>query len=155
MKQLTYEQVLQRMADYCSRAERCIYDLHRKMRTLEIADTEQNKIIEYLQREKFIDESRYCSAFVNDKMRYNCWGAQKINYELKKKQLPETLIQEALKNIDKDANREQLCRLLQNKQRTIRGKNEYEIKQKLIRFAVGRGFSLEDIEDAFKILPAF
>jgi regulatory protein len=148
MKQLTYEQALQRMAGYCSSAERCIYDLRRKMETWEIPVIEQDKIVRRLQQEKFVDESRYCRAFVNDKTRYNHWGIQKIRYELKKKQLPEDLIREALENIDTDESREQLRLLLQNKRKTVRGKNEYEIKQKLMRFAAGRGFSLEDIEKA-------
>ncbi|MDR2086856.1 MAG: RecX family transcriptional regulator [Dysgonamonadaceae bacterium] len=148
MKQMTYEQALGRLAGYCSRAERCISDLRRKMDTWEIPVTEQNKIIQRLLQEKFIDESRYCRAFVNDKIHYNRWGIQKIKYELKKKQLSESTIREALEDIDPDESREQLRQLLQNKRKTIRGENEYEIRQKLIRFAAGRGFSLDDIEKA-------
>jgi regulatory protein len=148
MKELSYEQVLQRMAVYCSRAERCISDLHRKMETWKIPVIEQDKIIRRLQQEKFIDENRYCRAFVNDKMRYNRWGAQKIKYELKKKQLPDSLIRETLEGINPGESLEQLRQLLQNKRKTIRGNNEYEIRQKLMRFAAGRGFSLDDIERA-------
>jgi regulatory protein len=151
MKQLTYEQALQRMAAYCSCAERCIHDLRRKMEAWEIPMVEQDKIIRRLQQEKFIDESRYCRAFVNDKTHYNHWGVQKIRYELKKKQLPEDLIRDALENIDSDESLEQLRLLLQNKRKTIQGKNEYEIKQKLMRFAAGRGFSLEEIEKALTL----
>jgi regulatory protein len=146
MQQLTYEQALHRLAAYCSRAERCIYDVRRKMEAWEIPDVEQDKIIQYLRREKFLDESRYCRAFVNDKVRYNRWGGYKIKYELKKRQLPEPLIKEALENMDPAESKEQLRQLLQNKRKTLQGKNEFEIRQKLMRFAVARGFSLEDIE---------
>jgi regulatory protein len=85
---------------------------------------------------------------VNDKTRHNRWGIQKIRYELRKKQLPEDLIQEALGAIDPDEGLERLRELLQSKRKTIQGKSEYEIKQKLMRFAVGRGFSPDDIEKA-------
>jgi regulatory protein len=148
MKQMTYEQTLNHLAAYCSRGEKCIWDIRRKMDAWEISIVEQNKIIHYLQQEKFLDESRYCRAFVNDKSQYNRWGAYKIEQELKKKQLPETLIREALGNINSEEHREQLHQLLQNKKKTIKGKTEFEIKQKLMRFAAGRGFLLDDIEKA-------
>jgi len=150
MKLITYEQALHRLAAYCSRGERCIYDLRQKMIRWEISFENQNKIINYLQKEKFLDEKRFCKAYVNDKFKYSRWGAYKIKYELKKKQIPEEIIKEALQNIDSEENRKQLSQLLKAKLKTVKGKNEYEIKQKLIRFAAGRGFSLEDIEAAFE-----
>ncbi|MDR0507833.1 MAG: RecX family transcriptional regulator [Dysgonamonadaceae bacterium] len=150
MKQMTYEQALHRLAAYCSRAERCIYDIRLKMDLWEIPYNEQNRLIERLQKEKFLDEKRYCHAFVNDKIKYNHWGIYKIKYELNKKQIPESLIQEALEQIDGNENKELLIKLLRNKRRVVYGRNEFEIKQKLIRFAVGRGFSIEEIEKALE-----
>jgi regulatory protein len=152
MKQLTYEQALHRLAAWCSRAERCLYDLRRKVNSWEIPDEAQAKIIQHLQREKFLDESRYCRAFVNDKFHYNHWSIQKIKYELKKKQIPDAIVREALGNVNPEENLEQLRRLLQNKRKTVKGENEFEIKQKLMRFAAGRGFSLEEIEKAIGYL---
>jgi len=149
MKQLSYEQTLNRLAAYCSRAERCIWDIRQKMNDREVSAKEQEQIIQRLQNEKFLDESRYCLAFVNDKSRYSHWGAYKIKQELKKKQLPESLIREALKNISPEEALEHLRQLLQNKKKTVKGKTEFEIKQKLMRFAAGRGFSLGDIEEVF------
>jgi regulatory protein len=150
MNSMTYEQALHRLAAWCSRAERCICDLRRKMNLWEISNGEQEKIIRHLQQENFLDESRYCRSFVNDKSRYNHWGIQKIRYELKKKHLPDFLIREALENIDPEESREQLHRLLQNKRKTVKGKTEFEIKQKLIRFAAGRGFPPDEIEKALQ-----
>ena len=140
------EQVLNRLAAYCSYAERCVFDLRRKMDAWEMPSDEQNKIIQKLIKEKFLDESRYCRAFVNDKSKYSGWGAYKIRYELKKKQISESLIKEAMENRDPEESKEQLLRLIERKKKSIKGKNEFEIQQKLRRFAAGRGFSLSDIE---------
>ena len=148
MKPITYEQALHRMAAYCSRAERCVHDIRQKLIRWELPADQQNKIIQHLQREKFLDESRYCRAFVNDKSKYNQWGSYKIKYTLKKKNIPEELIKEALQTIDPKESRKQLHQLLQNKKKTIKGKNDFEIKQKLMRFAASRGFSLDEIEKA-------
>jgi regulatory protein len=148
MKPMTYEQALHRLAAWCSRAERCVYDLRRKMDVWKISREDQEKIIQRLQQEKFLDESRYCLAFVKDKFHYNRWGVQKIKYELRKKQIPDGLIRKALENIDPEESREQLRRLLENKRKTVKGNTEFEIRLKLMRFAAGRGFSLEEIEKA-------
>jgi regulatory protein len=148
MNQLSTEQALHRLAAYCSRAERCVSDIRRKMDAWEISAGEQDKIIRKLCQEKFLDESRYCRAFVNDKSKYSAWGIYKIKYELKKKQIPAYLIAEALENINSEENQEQLRLLLEQKRKTVKGKNEFEIRQKLMRFAAGRGFSIESIERA-------
>jgi regulatory protein len=146
MKKLNFEQALNRLANYCSQAERCSYDVRRKLDAWEIAKDEQDKIIRQLQQERFLDERRYCRAFVNDKSKYAHWGVYKIKYALKKKQIPDDLIREALQNLDPEENRERLRQLIEQKRKSVKGKNKFEIRQKLIRFAVGRGFPLEEIE---------
>ncbi|GHV07823.1 regulatory protein RecX [Bacteroidia bacterium] len=150
MSKMTYEQALNRLAVYCSRAERCQADIRRKMDLWEISDTEQKKIIQYLRQEKFLDESRYCRAFVNDKIKYNRWGIHKIKYELAKKQVSEILIREALENIDSEENLRQLRLLIEQKRKSVQGKNDFEVNQKLIHFAASRGYSLQDIGRVLK-----
>jgi len=146
MNTFTYEQALHRLAAYCSRAERCCCDIRRKMDEWKIPVEQQNQLLHQLQKEKFIDEERYCKAFVNDKSQYNRWGIHKIRFELKKRQLPEPFVQEALRGIDPEENRERLRLLIEQKKKTVKGKNEWEIRQKLLRFAASRGFSLDEIE---------
>ena len=148
MKQLTYEQVLHRLAAYCSRAERCTHDILQKLTLWELPHDQQNKIIQHLEKEKFLDESRYCHAYVNDKSKYNQWGSYKIKYELTKKNITEDLIMEALQTIDPEKSKKQLQQLLQNKKKTVKGKNDFEIRQKLMRFAASRGFTPEEIREA-------
>ncbi|MDR1633116.1 MAG: RecX family transcriptional regulator [Dysgonamonadaceae bacterium] len=143
---ISCEQALNKLANYCGRSERCISDVRKKLDAWEIAKDEQDKIIRRLQQDKFLDESRYCKAFVNDKSKYAHWGAFKIEYELKKKQLPEDLIREALENLDPEENREQLRQLINRKRKLVKGKDEFEIRRKLICFAVGRGFALEEVK---------
>jgi len=146
MNRLSYEQALRRLATYCSRSERCVSDVRRKMNDWKIPGEQQNQIIRQLQKERFLDEERYCKAFVNDKLRYNRWGIYKIRYELGKKQIPEALIREALANLNLEENLERLRLLIEQKKKSVKGKNEFEIGQKLLRFAASRGFAQEEIE---------
>jgi len=151
MDSLKFEQALHRLTAYCSRGERCVYDVRKKMSRWGISEEEQQKAVQYLQRENFLDEKRFCRAFVHDKSQYNRWGPYKIRYELKKKQISDHLIREAMSETDTDTRREQLRGLLTHKRKTVKGANEYEINQKLMRFAAGRGFSFEDIEAALSV----
>ena len=150
MKLKNTAEALHALAAYCSRGERCVSDIKRKLAQWEIPESDQNNILKRLQDEKFLDEERFCRAYVNDKSKYSKWGAYKIRFELKKKQIPDSLIREALKNIAPDENEERLLQLLQAKQKSVTGNNDFEIRQKLTRFAAGRGFSLEEIEKALR-----
>jgi regulatory protein len=145
MKIISSEQALSHLAAYCSKAERCVFDVKQKLIRLEIPEKEQKAIIRKLQDEGFLNEFRFCRAFVNDKSKYNKWGYHKIKYELKKKQIAEELIEDTLSEIRPEENKERLIRLLQAKSKTVKGKTKYETEQKLMRFAAGRGFSQDDI----------
>jgi len=149
-KKTTVEQAINRLAAWCSRAERCIYDVRKKLDAYDFSEDEKGKIISRLVSERFIDEIRFVRAYVNCKTKYNRWGAVKIRYELLKKNIPETLIDYALVAIQPEENIERLAELLARKRKSVRGENEYEIRQKLLRFALSRGFSFEDAEKAME-----
>ena len=138
-------EALHKAAAYCSLADRCIDDVRKKLMHWEIELPVQNRIIQRLVQEKFVDEERFCKAFVHDKLKFNKWGANKIKYELRKKNIPDSLIQSALENINPQENRDRLLQLLTIKKKSVKGKSEFEIQQKLMRFAAGRGFSIDDI----------
>lgn len=136
------EQALHLLAAYCSRAERCEQDLRKKMKTWEIPDDEQKKIIERLVKEKFLNEERFCRSFVNDKFKYNKWGTNKIVFELRKKNIPESVYKSVLEDLELTDVKEQLTLILKQKNKTIKYKDNYDRKTKLIRFAIGRGFDM-------------
>lgn len=47
--------------------------------------------------------------------------------------------------VDADAYLSSLRALLASKRKTLRARNDYEARAKLVRFALGRGFSMDDI----------
>lgn len=140
---LSEEKALHRIAAYCSRAERCEFDIRRKLSRWELSIEEQDRIITRLKSEKFLDHNRYCKSFINDKVKYNKWGINKIIFELRKKQIEEKFYSPLLEELSKETFEEQLIHILKIKNRSIRAKDLYERKNKLIRFALGRGFSMD------------
>lgn len=136
---------LNRIAAYCSKAERCEWDVLRKLRAWELEDVEIARIVKRLKDERFLSNERFCRSFINDKMRFNKWGKTKIIFELRKRNIPSSVYQPILDDFDDEGFDAQLESILKSKMKTVKGKDEYDRRNKLIRFALGRGFSMDAV----------
>ena len=140
MKRLSDPEALNKAAAYCTLCERCISEVKSKLDAWGVSYSLQQAIIDRLIDEKFIDEKRYCQAFVNDKLRFNHWGRIKIQAKLREKKLPRDLISEALENIDEEEYNNILLTLIKNKSREAGNVEEHKKREKILRFAASRGF---------------
>lgn len=145
-------QALAKIASYCSQAERAEYDVIKKLQNWELETELIKKIIDRLKNENFLNEERYCRAFIMDKTKFNKWGKLKIYFELKKKRISESSIQQYLTETDPFDFEESLFHILQTKMRTVKAKDDYEKQNKLIRFGLGRGYNLDQIKKCLKKL---
>ena len=134
------KKALLRLTTLCVQGEHCEKELIEKMEKWGLEKDMQASIMEYLVKERFVDNERYCRAFVRDKMRYNHWGERKIEQALWLKGIDKSVSSQILKEIDTEEWVEILSSELSKKRKAVKGRNEYEIKQKLMRFAAGRGF---------------
>jgi regulatory protein len=137
------EQALARLQRACSRAEKCVADVRRKLAEWEVAREEASKIIARLQAGGFLDERRYAGAFVHDKITLSRWGALKVRKALKDKKIDDEIIREALCSIDKLTQEQHLAYLLSHKLKSLKPAPAADRKVKLLRFALGRGFEYE------------
>ena len=140
MKQLTPGEALNKAAAYCTLCERCISEVSTKLAAWGVPHCEQHEIIERLQQEGFIDEARYCRAFVNDKVRFNRWGRIKIRAALSEKRLPRELVNEAIDNINEEEYMSALTEVIAAKRRELKGKDDYAAQLKIMRYTAGRGY---------------
>ena len=139
-KPLTPGEALNKAAAYCTLCERCVSEVSAKLTAWGVPYAVQEEIITRLTNEKFIDETRYCRAFVNDKVRFNRWGRLKITAALREKRLPQEYIKEAMENIDEDAYQQSLQETIDIKRRELKGKDDFATQQKIIRHAASRGY---------------
>ena len=140
MKTYTESEALNKAAAYCTLCERCVSEVRTKLTAWGMTAVQQSRIVERLVEEKFIDEARYCRAYVNDKVKFNRWGRIKIVASLREKQLPKELINEAIESIDEESYIEILKEVIAIKHKEYKGKDDYTTKQKLMRHAASRGF---------------
>lgn len=141
----TEHEAYERLAALCARSELCQADVRQRLHRWELEDEVAERIVARLVQERYVDEARYAQAFVRDKFRYNHWGRVKIELELKRKKIAQHHIEEALSALEGKEQLEALRDIISKKRPTVKGRNEYEIRGKLIRFALGRGFSMQDI----------
>ena len=140
---MTKEQVLYKLTSLCARAEYCQHDMLEKMRKWEVNSVDKAEIMEYLLREKYVDEERYARHFISDKLRFNKWGRRKVEQALYMKRIPESIYRPILDEQCDEDYEDILMPLLRNKLRTVKGKNSYDIRNKIIRFALSRGFETD------------
>lgn len=130
---------------YCSREERCEYDIIQKMKLYLLAEEDREEILSYLKEQKYVSNSRYANAFVNDKFRFNKWGKTKIAYALSQKCISSATVQQAINSIDDEEYSNLLESEIKKKAVFAKADSEFEMKSKLYRFALSRGFENEII----------
>ncbi len=140
---MTEAEAYNKFSAQCALAEYCCSDIRKKMQRMEMGEEVTERVIRHLKKEGFIDESRYSKAFVRDKFRYNHWGRVRIEQGLRMKGISQSLIVDAMLEIDEDDARETLLHLMKKKLPSVKGRNAYEIKAKLMRFAMSRGFDID------------
>lgn len=151
MKQKTEQEAYQQLAALCAQAEHCEWEMREKMDRWEIDEMVQNRILQHLIKERYVDDERYARAFVKDKVRYNKWGRRKVEQALRQKHISEDIRQQVLDEVDNEEYLEVLRPLLKQKRKTIKAQNDYELNQKLMRFALGRGFTFDIIRQCIEV----
>lgn len=146
MRQLSEQEALCKLAAMCSSAEHCSFEMVEKLRKWDIADEAQARIMQHLTQEKYIDDERFCRFFVRDKIKYNKWGRRKVEQALYAKRIPEDISRAVLDEVDDREYIEILIPLLKGKRKSVKAGSEYELNGKLIRFAIGRGFTMDIIK---------
>lgn len=145
MIEITEKDALSRMAAYCASAEHCRAEVVEKLQRWGIAYDAIDRIIDCLEQEQYIDEERYCRAFIRDKYRFAKWGKVKIGQSLQLKKIPSKVYRPFLDEIDEEEYFSILQKLLMAKRKSISAETDYELNCKLMRFALSRGFEMKDI----------
>ena len=148
---MTEQEAYLQLAALCAQAEHCEQEMRDKMKRWELDEMVQNRVVERLMKERFIDNERYARAFVKDKIRYNKWGRRKVQQALWLKRIDADIQQRVLDEIDEKEYLDVLRPLLKQKRRSTKAADEYELNQKLVRFALSRGFTFDVIRQCLDV----
>ena len=129
MKEYSEAEIKSKAEVYCSSVERCPSDVEEKIRKWGASEEVTERIMAHLQKERYLDAV----------------GRMKIAQMLRMKRLSDEDIRAGLEEIDTEEYDGILKKMLKQKMKGIKAANDYERSMKLIRFAVGRGFTLEEV----------
>lgn len=139
--------VTDRLRGLCSRREYCSSDVLQKALKALDGDVEAaGRVVDTLVKEKYVDDLRYASAFARDKSSIQGWGEVKIRYMLSAKKISRDVVDQALADIDQDRASSRLEKLLETKFKSLR--DDPQCRLKLLRFALGRGYSYDEASRA-------
>lgn len=146
-------QALSKAMALCSKKEYCEAEIREKLKFWETSQEDTDLIVNQLAKEKFIDDLRYTMAYVRDKIRLNKWGRIKIRYMLSMIITDHSIVDQAIAEIDEEFYADALQDLLLKKIRLLKNEsNPFSKRQKLIKFAQGRGFEIDLIIKQMKDL---
>ena len=140
------KEYLIRLEKYCAFQERSVYDLKLKMIKLGVPEEYHDRIIEELKENNFLSDERYADLYVRSKVNQNGWGPVKIRAELSKKHIANSLIEKYINLYYKETKQtEMLETMLNKKMKSLGNVDREKQKEKLIRFALSRGFESKSV----------
>lgn len=133
---------------FCAYQERCVWDARRKMNEKQVGDEDQEKVLDYLIQEQFIDEERYARAFCRGKFSMKKWGKIRLKMELKMRKIPQKLIKKGLEEINPVAYYDTLCEEVEKRWTKEKETDPYKKTYKVTQYLMSRGFEYDLIKDA-------
>ena len=143
-KTKTAQQALQSLMRLCARSEKSSGDALRLMRTWGVPEGELRGVLDRLIADRYIDNRRYAEAYTREKSRLSGWGERKIAMQLRLKGVEKEVISAVLSElVDDEGKGERLRAKLERKMRTTKAANDYELRGKLLRYALGLGYDYD------------
>jgi len=146
-RRLSPEQAKAKAQAYCAYQERSQQEVRDKLYEWGLHRTDVENIIAELIAGNFLSEERFALAYASGRFRMKGWGKHKIKQGLKQKSVSPPLIKAALASLDEQEYRAKLYGLLRAKALSEKESNPYKRKNKLLRYAVSKGFESELVLD--------
>lgn len=139
-KEISDNDILNKMFRYCSYQERSIYDVQKQLDRYHVNDLSGKKIITKLIDEGFLNEERFAETYTLGKLRSNSWGKIKIIQGLKERSIDGDIINKVIESIDRSEYQDIIEKLINKKLKSIRDTDQYIIKNKIARYIISKGF---------------
>ena len=139
-KPITEQEALQKLSALCARAEHSSGEMLEKMRRWQLSEDARERVLDRLIDEKFVDDERFARLFVREKIRFDRWGRRKIEQALYQKGVASDISRRVLDEVDDESYVAELKKLIAAKRRSVQAESDYEMRAKLTKYALGRGF---------------
>ena len=146
-KSYTFEEIKQKMVNYCVYQDRCHQEVEQKMRDFLLIPEAKDEIFLFLMKENYLNEERFTRSYIRGKFNIKHWGKNKIKNHLKFKGISEKLIVKCFDEIDETDYQKTIVKIYENYYEKQKGLKDYQKKSKTIKYLMGRGFEYSEIEE--------
>lgn len=144
-KSFTFEEIKQKLVNYCVYQDRCHAEVEQKMREFMLIPEAKDEIFLYLLQENYLNEERFTRSYIRGKFYIKHWGRNKIRMNLKQKQISEKLINTCFEEIDESDYFNAVEKAFEDYYTKQKGLKEYQRKSKTIKYLIGKGFEYDVI----------
>jgi regulatory protein len=127
-------------ASFCAYQERTQQEVRERLNEWDVYGDDADLVIVELIEQNYLNEERFAKTFAGSKFRVKSWGKHKIRQHLKQRGITGYNLDQAMKEIEPDSYQQRLAELLEKKKRSLTDSNPLVIKQKLARYAIGKGY---------------
>lgn len=142
-KSYTFEEIKQKLVNYCVYQDRCHAEVEQKMRDFLLIPEAKDEIFLYLMKENYLNEERFTRSYIRGKFYIKHWGKNKIKMNLKMKGITEKLIANCMDEIHPEDYGKTLIRLFENYFLTQKGAKDYQKKSKTISRLISKGYEYD------------
>ncbi|CAN5190850.1 regulatory protein RecX [soil metagenome] len=150
----TPAQAFEKISGYCAYQERSHKEARNKLYEYGLHRGDVEEILSRLITDGFLNEERFAKAFAGGKFRIKKWGRNKIVNELESLGITSKCIQKGLAEIESADYNKTLRNLLKKKLELSSEENIFKKRDKVGRFAIGKGYESELVWGLLKELTA-
>lgn len=150
IKKIDYQKALEKAMRYCVYQERCILDVENRLLAWGLPKSDWDKLIDKLIEQDFLNENRYIEDYVRGKFLIKKWGRNKIKAGLLQKKIRGVEVDKNLLSIDEGEYKKTISYLIEKKKALLNQKEGIELRDKLYRYLLSKGYESEIIVSQLK-----
>jgi regulatory protein len=131
---------LRKAAMFCAYQERTQQEVRDRLKEWGVWGDDAEEVIADLIQQNYLNEERFAKSFAGGKFRVKGWGKRKIKQHLQQRGITGYNLDQAMKEIAPNDYRDTLADLLAKKRRSLHDDNPLIVKQKLVRYAMSKGY---------------
>jgi regulatory protein len=141
---------------YLSYKQRSKKELTARLKKKKISDNSIKRVIELLEKQKYLDDTTYAKNFLQEKLNRKPIGRRLAKLKLSEKGIDKETLEKTIdENYSYEKEEELAKELLKKYMLKVRFKDEAERKSKCYRYLISRGFDFETIGKVLSITKDF
>ncbi|WDT68116.1 regulatory protein RecX [Cloacibacterium sp. TD35] len=144
-KSYTFEEIKQKLVNYCVYQDRCHAEVEQKMKEFLLIPEAKEELILFLIKENYLNEERFARSYTRGKFYIKKWGKNKIKQNLRVKGITDKLINISFQEINPKDYYDVIQNFIEKQMPTYKGMKEYQKKQKMIKFLISKGYEYDEI----------